>query len=164
MQKSSTQLEKIKLVGISTRTGYATECDPKTGKIGPTVERYFQEGISEKIPNRKSPGKIYCAYGEYDGDYTGNYTYFIGEEVFELFEIPEELQSLTIPAQSYMKLTTDPGPMPAVCIEAWQKIWEMNSDDLSGKRAYKVDFEIYDERAKDPQETVLDIYVGIIPG
>jgi predicted transcriptional regulator YdeE len=51
--------------------------------------------------------------------------------------------------------------MPQVDIEAWQKIWAMSDDELGGARSYTTDFEVYDERARDPQNTVLDIYIGI---
>ena len=51
--------------------------------------------------------------------------------------------------------------MPAVLIQAWQSIWNMSERDMGGKRTYRVDFEMYDERAQDPQNTVLDIFIGI---
>jgi predicted transcriptional regulator YdeE len=47
-------------------------------------------------------------------------------------------------------------------IDAWQQIWKMTTADFGGKRAYRADFEVYDERARDPTNTSLDIYVGII--
>ncbi len=37
----------------------------------------------------------------------------------------------------------------------------MTAEELGGERNYITDFEIYDERANDPQNTVLDIYIGI---
>ena len=51
--------------------------------------------------------------------------------------------------------------MPDVCIALWQKIWSMKPEILGGTRAYQTDFELYDARAQDPKNTVLDIYVGI---
>lgn len=51
--------------------------------------------------------------------------------------------------------------MPNVVREPWQKIWQMSSADFGGDRAYLSDFEIYDERAADHQNIILDIYVGI---
>ncbi|HXM23809.1 MAG TPA: hypothetical protein VN948_21300 [Terriglobales bacterium] len=32
---------------------------------------------------------------------------------------------------------------------------------LGGKRAYKTDFEVYDQRARNPQDSQIDIYVGV---
>ena len=43
----------------------------------------------------------------------------------------------------------------------WQNILSMQSEELAGKRSYIVDFEIYDERAIDPENTVLDILIGV---
>lgn len=51
--------------------------------------------------------------------------------------------------------------MPDVVISAWQKIWAMRKDDFVGKRKYFVDFEGYDQRASGPNNTVVDIYIGI---
>ena len=46
-------------------------------------------------------------------------------------------------------------------IAAWQAIWAMNESELNGKRRYIADFEIYDDRASDPNNTVVEIYIGI---
>lgn len=51
--------------------------------------------------------------------------------------------------------------MPEVVISAWQEIWAMNENELGGKRKYIADFEIYDQRAVNPNNTVIDIYIGI---
>ena len=37
----------------------------------------------------------------------------------------------------------------------------MSPRELGGKRKYETDFEIYDERATDHQNIVLDLYIGI---
>lgn len=60
-----------------------------------------------------------------------------------------------------MKFTSNPGKMPAVCIDMWQNIWKMNEAGLGGKRAYIADFEVYDQRSQNPKQTVLDIYIGV---
>jgi predicted transcriptional regulator YdeE len=33
--------------------------------------------------------------------------------------------------------------------------------ELGGDRRYATDFEIYDQRAQDPNNTILDIYIGL---
>ena len=53
------------------------------------------------------------------------------------------------------------GKMPDVVINAWQQIWKMTSEDFEGNRTYISDFEVYDQRANDPANTSLDIYIGI---
>lgn len=38
---------------------------------------------------------------------------------------------------------------------------EQYNEQLGGQRAYKADFEVYDQRAADPNSAVLDIYIGL---
>lgn len=152
-------LPEMTLIGISTRTNNQNEMNPETAKIGTTVQRYFSQALCSKIDNRVSPHKTYSVYTDYASDHSGDYTYFIGEAVDSTDNIPEGFTKITIPAQDYTKFTHGPGPMPQVCIELWQKIWAQES--LHAQRAYLADFEIYDERAMDPQNTSLDIYIGI---
>ena len=62
----------------------------------------------------------------------------------------------------YTSLTSERGPIPKVIVEAWQQIWNREDQgQLGGKRAYKTDFEVYDQRAHDPQDSQIDIYVGV---
>lgn len=163
MQKIITHMPEIHLVGITARTNNAHifESDPATNKIAATVQKYFYNSLSEKIANRKNPGTTFCAYVNYESDFNGDYTYFIGEEVTDFNQVAEGFEIFTIPAQSYAKFTNQPGPMPAVCVDMWKKIWDMQATDLGGPRSYIADFEIYDERSQDHQNVILDIYIGI---
>lgn len=162
MRKASITMSEITLVGICVRTSYEQELDKMKGNIFPCVQRYFHKGLSEQIPNRKKPGTTFCAYADYETDYRGSYTYFIGEEVIPSSDsLPKGFQKLVIPSQQYAKFTTDPAPMPDVIVNAWMEIWKMSPKDLGSKRCYQTDFEIYDERAADHQNIVLDVYVGI---
>lgn len=161
MQKTNAQLPEIKLVGITARTNNASEMNPAEAKIGLTSQKYFASSVSSQIQDRVNPGKTFCVYTNYESDVNGAYTYFIGEEVSSFDEVVEGLEKLTIPAHNYTKFTSEPGPMPFVCIGMWQSIWQMSDSDLGGKRSYISDFEVYDERALNPMSTVLDIYIGI---
>lgn len=164
MQKTLITKPEIKLVGISVRTSYQQELDKMQGNIFPCVRQYFHELLFEKIPKREKPGTTFCAYTDYENNYKGAYTYFIGEEVASYDSIlPDGFRTLTIPAQDYVKFTTKPAPMPDVIVNAWNEIWRMSPIELGGKRCYQTDFEIYDDRAADHQKIVLDVYVGIIP-
>lgn len=111
--------------------------------------------------HRKKPGTTLCAYTNYESDYTGDYTFFIGEEVTSLNEQSADFETLIIPSQQYAKFTNGPEKMPEVSINAWQQIWTMTPSDLGGERTYITDFEVYDERSLDQNNVVLDIYVGI---
>lgn len=161
MQKTVTELPEIKLLGILCRTNNTAEMNISSAKIAPTIQKYFRQAVAEEIPNRKNPGTTYCVYTDYESDFTGDYTYFIGEEVKFVGDSMEGFSSIIIPAQNYAKFTSKPGIMPEVCIDMWQNIWKMKSGELGGKRAYLADFEVYDKRALDPSKTVLDIYVGV---
>lgn len=161
MQKTVTELPEVKLLGILCRTNNTAEMNISSAKISPTIQKYFRQAVGEEIPNRKNPGTTYCVYTDYESDFTGDYTYFIGEEVKVGGDSMEGFSSIIIPAQNYAKFTSKPGIMPEVCIDMWQNIWKMKSGELGGKRAYLADFEVYDKRALDPSKTVLDIYVGV---
>lgn len=154
-------LPNIKLVGIKARTNNNTELTTDAGKIGPTVQKFFGEFIQNEIPNRKNPGTVFSVYTEYDSNEGGDYTYFIGEEVTSFSDVPANLETLTIPAQHYKKFTSNPGKMPNVVIDMWKNIWLMKKEDFGSERAYIADFEIFDVRAADPENSVVDIYVGI---
>lgn len=161
MHKELVNKPEIKVIGLSVRTNNRNEMNPATGKIGGLVGRYFSQHLAEQIPNRKHPGVTFAVYTDYASDEHGDYTYFIGEEVASFENIPEPFKKLIIPAVKYQKFTTPSGKMPEVVIHAWQQIWKMTAADFGGKRAYQADFEIYDDRARDPANTCLDIYIGI---
>lgn len=163
MKKIITNREEIKLIGITARTNntHMFEADIATNAIAATVHRYMHQNLAEQIPNRKNPGAIFCVYTNYESDFTGEYTYFIGEEVTSFAGVNEDFTTITIPAQKYCKFTNQPGPMPNVCIDMWKAIWRMSPADLGGSRAYIADFEIYDERSSDHNNATFDIYIGI---
>jgi predicted transcriptional regulator YdeE len=161
MKKELAKKPEIKMIGLTARTNNKNEMNPQIAKIGTLAGRYWGQNIAQLIPDRKNPGVTLAVYHDYKSDEHGDYSYFIGEEVASFTEIPEGLESLTIPAATYQKFTTNAGTMPNVVINAWQKIWQMTAVDFGGPRAYLADFEWYDQRAMDPANTSLDVYVGI---
>lgn len=160
LHTTATTLPAIYLMGITARTNNAAEMDPKRAKIGSMMQRFFSEKIFNKIPNRKNPGVTFSVFTNYESDFNDDYTYFLGEEVMSL-KPAEGLEQLIIPAQTYTQFTAGPGQMPQVVIDMWQKIWRMSSGILGGERAYIADFEIYDERSKNPKQAIVDIYIGV---
>lgn len=162
MKKTMTKRSEMKLIGITVRTNNVQETDKLNGKIFPCVQQYFHQALCEKIPNRKAPGTTICAYTNYESDHTGDYTYFIGEEVTSTdTSTPEGFETLVIPEQDYAIFTNGPAPMPEVIVDAWEAIWKMDAKDLGGKRNYQTDFEVYDERAADHNNIILDIFIGV---
>lgn len=162
MNKEKTNLGKLILVGLTARTNNKAEMDPEKGKIGPLAGAYWSEQIAAGFKHRTNPGVTYSVYTEFESDEHGEYTYFIGEQVNSLEgQDLESFKTLTIEPSTYQKFTTEPGQMPTVVIEAWQAIWQMHETDFGGKRKYLADFEVYDQRAADPRNSVVDIYIGI---
>lgn len=152
MKKVVTEKPEIKLVGISLRTNNEQEKDKLKGKIFPCIQKYFYERLFDKIPFRKNPGTTFCAYTDYESDYRGDYTYLIGEEVSSFQSpLPDGFSSINISKQHYTKFTTEKDAIPNVIINAWNEIWKMSPNEMGGIRTYKTDFEVYDERAKDPR-------------
>ncbi|MGV2537844.1 GyrI-like domain-containing protein, partial [Bacillus thuringiensis] len=54
--------------------------------------------------------------------------------------------------------TTRKVPVAEVVREAWEYIWQWSKEN---KRAFTIDFELYDERALDPNHAQLDIYIAL---
>ena len=67
------------------------------------------------------------------------------------------MTTLTIPAATYAVFTRK-GPVAEVVCEAWEYIWQWSKEN---KRAFTTDFELYDERALDPNHAQLDIYIAL---
>ena len=162
MNSTHTNLDEIRLIGLTARTKNAAEMNPDTAKIGPLSGGYWSNNVAEQFQHRVSPGKTFCVYTHYETDENGPYTYFIGEEVsaFDGQDL-SQFETLTIPAGHYQKISTPQGKMPDVVISTWQHIWQMTEKDFGGKRAYTADFEIHDERAKDWNNAMVEIYLAI---
>src|SRR6185295_10491951 len=101
------QAEK-KIVGIKTRTNNQLETNSLEGKIFPVVKQYFHQNVAANIPNRIHPGTTFCIYTDYESDHHDDYTYFIGEEVASFEGVPDDLETLVIPPQKYIKFTNGP--------------------------------------------------------
>ena len=162
MKKQKIHLPKIILMGLSVRTNNAREMNPELSKIAGLWATYLNNQTANSFKHRSAPGVTYSVYTQYDFDEHGEYTYFIGESVDSLdAQDFENFQSHTIPESHYVKLTTEPGAMPAIVIQAWQDIWNMDPSELGGNRAYLADFEVYDQKAADPNHSIVDIYIGV---
>jgi len=153
------QQESFTVVGIAARTTNAKEMTAD-GVIGKFWARLFQEGLIAKIPN-KADTSILAVYTDYASDHNGEYTYLLGAKVKNVANVPEGMVAKTVPAGKYAVFTSQPGPAYQVVPQIWQKINNLPKTATGGDRVYRADFEVYDERARDPQNTVVDVYVGI---
>jgi predicted transcriptional regulator YdeE len=151
-------LPEFTVIGIEARTTNAKEATAG-GVIPAQWQKFFQEGILERISN-KTGANIYALYTDYASDRNGEYVYVIGAMVKEGTAAPAGMVSKRVPGGRYAVLTSEQGRVSAVVPGAWQKLWKLE-DDGKLKRAYKTDFEIYDQRARDPQNAQVDVYVGL---
>jgi predicted transcriptional regulator YdeE len=69
-------------------------------------------------------------------------------------EAPQGMNKLLVPGQSYSKVIAK-GKMPDCVANSWKDIWSSKID-----RAYKHDFEVYDERSKDWSNAEVEIFVS----
>ena len=153
------QQEGFTVVGIAARTNNAKEMTPG-GVIGKQWTRFLQEGLLEKIPNR-ADGNIVAVITDYASDKDGDYTQLIGARVTSADAVPAGMVMKKVQAGRYAVFTSEKGPVAQVVVGTWQRIWATPKTAPGGDRAYKTDFEIYDDRARDPQAAVMDVYVGI---
>lgn len=153
---------EIKLVGIKTRTN--NEFEKKNvyeGRCFALIKKFVHEKLADKIQHRTKPATLYCCYTNYESDHTGDYDYFIGEAVDSFDDVLADFETLIIPAGNYLKITNGPAAMPNVISDVWNFVWQMKDSDFSAPRSYDVDFEVYDERAKDHQAIILDVFIGL---
>lgn len=146
------------VIGIQTRTDNAKEAT-SDGIIGRQWHRFIDEGVADRIPDKTSRN-LYAVYSEYASDHNGEYAFMVGAPVKPETVPPTGMVVRNIPAGRYAVITSERGPFPKVIPEAWQKVFELEEKGQL-KRLYRTDFELYDERALDPQNGQIDICVGI---
>ena len=152
--------EGFSIIGIEARTSNALEMKGE-GVIAKQWQRFFQEGVQQKIANR-ADANIYAVYTDYASDRNGEFSFVIGVSVNPGATVPLGMVLKKIPAGDYALITSEKGPVGKVVVAAWQQEWALEDKaQLSGARAYKADFEVYDSRATDPQNSQVDLYVGL---
>jgi predicted transcriptional regulator YdeE len=147
------------VIGIAARTSNAREMTAD-GIIGKQWGRLMQEGLLAKIPN-KADRNIVAVYTDYASDRNGEYTCVLGARVKSDGEVPAGMLAKKIPAGKFAVFTSEKGPAAKVVPETWTKINSLPRSAVGGDRVYRADYEIYDERAADPANSQVDVYVGI---
>ena len=152
-------LPEFTVIGIECRTDNAKEADGK-GCIGQQWGRIFSEVLLDKIPDRVDKN-IIAVYTDYASDKDGEYTFILGAKVKTGAMAPEGMVKTTVPAGRYAVFTSEKGPVQEVVPATWKRIWTIPKGVPGSSRAYKSDFELYDQRAADPKSSQVDIYIGI---
>lgn len=146
-------IQKFNIIGVSIRT---TNENEQSGKDIPALwDKFISEGIAEKIPN-KINHSIYSVYTDYEKDHTKPYTTILGCAVESLDFIPDEMVGITIETGSYEKFIAKGNLNDGIVINEWIKIW---NSDLN--RSFTSDFEIYGDKAQNPENAEVDIFIAI---
>lgn len=159
MKPREVQREGFIVVGIAVRTSNAKEMTPEAA-IGKQWERLMREGLLATIPNEVD-GSIVALYTDYASDKDGEYTFVLGARVTKAENIPAGMVAKKVPGGRYAVFTSQKGPVQKVVVETWQRVWATPKNALGGERTYKADFEIYDQRAQNPADAVVDLYVAV---
>lgn len=158
MKPKVVQQKAFTVVGIAARTNNAREATDSF--IRKQWGRLMQENLLAKIPN-KADSNIVAVYTNYASNKDGDYTYILGARVTKDAPIPDGMVTTTVPTGRYAVFTSERGPVQQVVVATWKRIWATPKNEPGGDRAYKADFELYGERAKNPADSVMEIYIGI---
>lgn len=148
------------VAGFTARTNNAQEMSDK-GKIGDIWQDFLHPSVVSQIPNRVGLDLI-AVYTDYESDHTGPYTYLLGLPVSDGDAVPANLTVKQIFAGRYAVISSERGPIHEIVPRIWQHIWSMGPEELGGTRAFKTDYEIYDQRTADPENAQIDVYVGLL--
>jgi predicted transcriptional regulator YdeE len=152
--------DELFIVGIEARTTAAKEMSAQ-GVIPQQWQKFMQEGVLQKIPN-KADQNIYAVITDFADKRYGEYSVVIGARVTDKSQVPVGLVLKTIPAGKYAIFQTDKGPARQVVPAAWQKIADSeDKGELGFTRAYKADYELFDGQAMDPQNLQAELHVGV---
>jgi predicted transcriptional regulator YdeE len=147
-------LPTFKLIGISIRSSNIS--GQAAQDLGLLWQRFFQENISDKIPN-KTGEEIYSVYTDYESDYQGEYTCLIGMKTDSLNEIPVGLIGREFSEAEYKKFVAT-GKIPEAVVETWMEIW---SKDKELNRSYTADFEIYGPASQQGDNSEVEIFIAV---
>ena len=121
----TTQLESFKVIGISVRT---TNENNQAAKDIPFLwSKFFEENISDKIPNKLSD-EIYSVYTHYEKDHTKPYTTILGYKVKHTEPVPEGLVAKVIDTTHYKIFTATGKLSDGIVFQEWQNIWNLNDE------------------------------------
>jgi predicted transcriptional regulator YdeE len=99
---------------------------------------------------------LYCIYTDYESDYTKPYTTILGCRVADLDAVPAGFMGKTIAGGNFTNFVAKGKIDDGVVYQTWTKIWQT---DLA--RAYTADFEVYGEKAQNPNDAEIDIFISV---
>jgi predicted transcriptional regulator YdeE len=146
-------IQKFSVIGISVRT--TNENGQASQDIPALWNKFMTEGVAEQIPN-KVDNSIYCIYTEYEKDHTKPYTTILGCKVENLDTIPNGMVGKAFDEATYTKHIAKGNILQGMVFGEWTKIWNSDLD-----RTFTADFEVYGEKAQNPENAEVDIFVAV---
>ena len=146
--KKITQKKSILIVGIELRTSNLEAMQT----IPPFWQKFYQEGILQKISNKVSDN-VFAVYTNFENEGKNNegiYSLIIGAEVTEVQALPKNFVSTIVKPSKRAVFEVEKGH-PEKVGEKWQEIWGMT--DL--EKSYISDYELYFPSGE------IEIHIGI---
>jgi len=147
------RLSQFYVIGIAVRT--TNQGQQSSVDIPQLWHRFFAESILDQIPN-KVDACFYSVYTDYAGDFTQPYTAILGCRVSTLDNIPEGMVGKAIPGGEFVQFTAKGSLNKGAVFSEWLKIWSTKLN-----RKYTADFEVYGEKAQNPEDAEVGIFVAV---
>ena len=151
MQKVT--IKPFKVIGIAVNT--TNKNGQSAQDIGQLWGKFMSEGIAEKIPN-KIDASVFSIYTNYQGDHTKPYDTILGCKVSSLEEIPDGMIGQAFDGGTYGKFVSKGDLTKGVVFGTWAEINQRKLD-----RVFTADFELYGEKAQNPTDAEVEVYVGV---
>lgn len=109
-----------------------------------------------RIPNKTDKDFI-CVYTNYESQSKDSYDVLLGCRVNSLEDIPEGLFGQSFNGGFYQQFIAKGDVTQGQAVrDTWDAIWKSNIS-----RTFTADFEVYGERAQNPNDAEVDIFVAI---
>ena len=154
MNYSTINHPPFKIIGIDATTANAE--GRASRDIGELWDRFFAEGVPERIPNRADQEETMTVYTDYESDQDGAYRAIVGCRVSSLEEIPEGMVGLAVDGGRYARYRAE-GTVPQSIVATWKEVWE----ETGYTRQYGADFDIYNAASFDEKEPFSHVFVSI---
>ncbi len=149
----TSKVAPFKVIGIKITT--TNENSQSAIDIGKLWERFLSERIIDKIPN-KVDNSILSIYTNYQGDHTKPYDVILGCKVKSIGKLEEGMIAKSFEGGEYVRFISKGNLSQGVVYNTWEEIWNAKIN-----RSFLADFEIYGEKAQNPENAEVEIFVGI---
>lgn len=147
------KIDPFHVIGISVRT--TNENNKAAEDIPALWARFMSEGIQAKIPNRID-AEVLSIYTNYESDHTKPYDTILGCRVSSLDNVPSGMVAQSFDGGSYVEFVSKGDMNQGVVYNTWLEIWQADID-----RKFTADFEVYGEKAQNPANIEVPIFVAI---